>query len=351
MISLEDLKLKIAEMEAREGIEGYEKCISGKILQERVARSSTLTHLDYAKTLASGSPVGAEIDRYPGTGGPKYNNPWLGGPDAGFFQASVDDADSDPSNGYDYLIATARPLPGGSYHFYDYIQNYKDMECNEKYTDFYGVWTVSVAFPAGTVHEAFFDPVAVGTGAGADTTNGALKPTSFTVGGAAAGLAGLKWEGSTVTLTLSPYAALTGQAIDFIALDGTVALTLLADAATVDSAAGILSWTVATQPWSAGDQLMLRIRETGSVPIPPPTLHTTPPPTPPPTLEPTRAPTPTPKPTITPVPGVAAAMASLAPEPAVIAWAQRGPSPCRSIRRSWASGCSSTPQQTAATCR
>ena len=110
-------------------------------------------------------------------------------------------------------------------------------------------------------------------------------------------------------MTLSPYAALTGQAIDFISLYGSMALTLSANDAITDNTAGTFVWPVATQPWSAGDQLMLRIRETGSTPILPPTHE----PIPLPTL--TRAPTPT----ITPVPDAAGAQASLAPEPAVIA--------------------------------
>ena len=116
-------------------------------------------------------------------------------------------------------------------------------------------------------------------------------------------------------MTLSPYAALTGQAIDFISLHGSVTLTLSADAAIMDNIAGTLTWPVATQPWRAGDQLMLRIRETGSTPILPPTHEPTPLPTP--TRAPT--PTPTPTPTITPLPGAAEIAASLAPEPAVIA--------------------------------
>ncbi len=39
---------------------------------------------------------------------------------------------------------------------------------------------------------------------------------------------------------------------------------LPADSATVDSTAGTLSWSMTTQPWENGDQLMLRIREVGT---------------------------------------------------------------------------------------
>ena len=48
--------------------------------------------------------------------------------------------------------------------------------------------------------------------------------------------------------------------MDFIALDGSVPLSLKVADATVDSANDTLSWTVASQPWNDGDKLMLRIR-------------------------------------------------------------------------------------------
>ena len=55
--------------------------------------------------------------------------------------------------------------------------------------------------PDGVVHEAFFDPVAVGTAVGADAVNGVLQPKSFTVGGSSVALSSLKWQGSAVTPT------------------------------------------------------------------------------------------------------------------------------------------------------
>ena len=38
---------------------------------------------------------------------------------------------------------------------------------------------VTVTAPAGTVHEAFFDPVVIGSGVGADASNGVLEPKAF----------------------------------------------------------------------------------------------------------------------------------------------------------------------------
>ena len=92
-----------------------------------------------------------------------------------------------------------------------------------------------------------------------------LKPTAFTVGGVSTALQSLKWWGGSVTLELSPAASLTGHALDFIALDGSVAHSLDGGAAT--GSGGTLTWSVSAQPWQAGDQLMLRIRD-GSVTSP-----------------------------------------------------------------------------------
>ena len=49
--------------------------------------------------------------------------------------------------------------------------------------------------------------------------------------------------------------------MDFIALDGSVSLSLDVSDARVDGANQTLSWPVALQPWQSGDQLMLRVRE------------------------------------------------------------------------------------------
>ncbi|MCE2463434.1 MAG: cadherin repeat domain-containing protein [Dehalococcoidia bacterium] len=68
--------------------------------------------------------------------------------------------------------------------------------------------------------------------------------------------------------------ALTGYVLDFIALDGTVALSLDGGVDTVSG--GTLSRSVASQPWQAGDQLMLRIRKGSAAPTPKPTVNTAP---------------------------------------------------------------------------
>ena len=64
-----------------------------------------------------------------------------------------------------------------------------------------------------------------------------------------------------MVLSLDPYASLDGYTLDFIALDGSVSLSLRVEDATIDSVTGTYSWPVADQPWANGDKLMLRIRE------------------------------------------------------------------------------------------
>ena len=130
-------------------------------------------------------------------------------------------------------------------------------------------WTVTVNAPAGTLHEAFFDPVTDGTAVAADDSNGVLKPAAFTdANGASATLERIAWEpevgeSGTVKLQVNPPTGLTDQEVNFIALDGSVSLSLQVANATVDAANRTLSWAVGSQPWQSGDLLMLRIRRAG----------------------------------------------------------------------------------------
>ena len=120
---------------------------------------------------------------------------------------------------------------------------------------------LTVNAPEGTLHEAFFDPVSVGTSVKADGSNGVLKPTSFTVGGTATELTSLEWSSNQVVLTLGTHVSLSGYVLEMIALDGSVSLSLFADSGTADRTAGTYSWPMTSQPWEDGDKLMLRIRE------------------------------------------------------------------------------------------
>ena len=119
----------------------------------------------------------------------------------------------------------------------------------------------------GTLHEAFFDPVTVGSAVAADGANGVLKPALFAgANGATTTIERIAWEpGSgatgTVKVALSPHTGVASHAVDFIALDGSVSLSLNVADAAVDLASNTLSWPVVSQPWQNGDELMVRIRE------------------------------------------------------------------------------------------
>ena len=124
-----------------------------------------------------------------------------------------------------------------------------------------------VTAPDGTLHEAFFDPVMDGNAVAADSANGVLRPASFSgANGATTTIESIAWEPGTgatgtVKVALSPHTGIANHIVDFIALDGSVSLSLYVADATVDSVNSTLSWPVASQPWRSGDKLMLRIRE------------------------------------------------------------------------------------------
>ena len=143
---------------------------------------------------------------------------------------------------YPGYIKTARPLPAGEYRGYGMARPAEMVICNG-YVDVQRNTrevTITVTAPEGTLAEAFFDPVVDGDAVGATTTVGTIT-----------------YESDEVEADLTP--SVTNQHIlDFIALDGSVTLSLdVTDATTTD---GVLTWTVTPAPWSAGDKLMLRIR-------------------------------------------------------------------------------------------
>ena len=276
VVTLAAVKAEIAAqataLTAGAGIAGYEECLSQKLAYGLVRRTRRpYTPPEVAATLASGAAAGAEVHKYSHVfvGEPQYHHWWVSGPDAARFQAVILDADSDPANGYEAGVATARPLPAGSYRVHDHLQPYTLIPCNFKPDDEYVISAVQVTAPEGTVHEAFFDPVAIGAGVGADDANGALEPTAFTVGETAVSLQRLSWAGGQIQFELSASVALADHYLDVIALDGSVALRLSLDDATAAATASggqTWSWRGCAAPWAAGDQLMLRLRHRATAP-------------------------------------------------------------------------------------
>ena len=314
-ITLSSLKSKVADLEAeanKGGTAAYRECVEvsyrvENIFTEEARLRGPFPHVRLTGSIKSGLPAGTFVydmtDRYaPSTS--TVGLTWFKGPDADLVTDTNVDfrtwAGHQEYNRVTYTrrVITTRPLPAGTYTVNPGATWSGGMVCARypAIADSYRELTITVTAPASTLHEAFFDPVAIGTAVGADATNGVLKPAAFTVGGASATITSLEWESGTATMELSPSASLAGHAVDFIALDGSVSMTLSFDDAT--QSGGALTWSVASQPWNAGDLLMLRIRSANVI-ITPPTATPTPTPTAAPTATPTPTPTPTPEPTTT----------------------------------------------------
>ena len=168
---------------------------------------------------------------------------------------------------------TGRPLPQGTYRFYWAVQGPYYALCDglPELLRTRDEVIVTVTASEGTLHEAFFDPVTLASGVGADSSNGVLNPTAFSVGGTSTSITGLKWDSGSVVLSLSTHASLSAHKLDFIELDGSVSLSLPASSATEDTTARTLTWSITDQPWHHGEMLMLRISPLNIQPTPVPT--------------------------------------------------------------------------------
>ena len=138
-------------------------------------------------------------------------------------------------------VSTGRPLPAGEYRAFMRTRGPEGVMCDAPALVMQS-WEhiITVTAPEGTLSEAFYDPVADGGATAATTTVGTIR-----------------YETNTVKAALTP--TVTNHILDFIALDGSVTLSL--DVSDATEADGVLSWSVTDAPWSAGDQLMLRIRQ------------------------------------------------------------------------------------------
>ena len=285
-LTLEHLRSRVkavADMLAEgEGVEGYQECVAFKFAVERSLRAQeeaegkpytppTIEEGPFVSGLAAGTEIyntGALIGR-------GYSRHWYEGRDADLFRIAIveEGVDITPDyvrtrnavSGYEMSTRVKRPIPSGTYEVKEMGQTGKAIPCNfEADPDHAWTWTFTFASPAGTLHEAFFDPAAIGNGAGADKDNGVLKPTAFSLSdGSSASLRSVAWQPSAVEMRLEPRAPLAGYHADFIALDGSIALRLDFDDAseTGEGDTRALSWSVCVQPWQAGDLLMLRLSE------------------------------------------------------------------------------------------
>ena len=272
-IGLSALKTRIADIEAEANVGGtdeYRECVKFQHEVSRVyshqikTRGEPVSELAYS--IESGLPAGAviyeETNTAPSVGVFRPARYWFEGPDKDVVQtvglSNFYTKTNRPDRSfYTRQYLTTRPLPEGVYRFFpngvatDPLCPMENLHINQTRVDL----TVTSAAPR-MLHEAFFDPVAIGTAVGADGTNGVLDPASFTLNGSTTTISSLKYDAGTVTLTLSPADAdLGAYALDFIDTTGTTTLSLaFADATST-------SWSVASAPWAAGDQLMLRVFE------------------------------------------------------------------------------------------
>ena len=261
-LSLSGLRSRIDAMadllEDGEGIEGYAECVEHRFMYER--RPYTPHHVE--ERMDSGLPAGSVFASGGDSGGDEYTIDYFEGPHKRLFEKEIVDSNKDPNDGYRLESRNSRPLPRGIYELEYYGTHPDFLPCG--YNSLSSYWTIHVTAPAGTLHEAFFDPAAIGGGAGADKSNGVLKPTAFSLAdGTGVSLQSVAWRPSAVEMRLDPHTPLAGYHADFIALDGAVSLRLDFDEAseTGEGDSRGLSWNVCVQPWQAGDLLMLRISE------------------------------------------------------------------------------------------
>ena len=260
-VSLEAFKAEVArvqtKLDAGDGSLEYRNCVA---LTYRFNKEFGLTLKHHVLTgeLASGMPAGtvaAKDHHFLESSVRKYDDSEPA-PD-GYYESReglgwyVGEHAELMQHAYPMHIAITRPLPAGQYSAFEEWRDRDMVVCDGRPTAVEGMREIAltVVAPFGTLAEAFFDPVADGDAISATTTVGTIS-----------------WEDGEVSATLTIEA--TGQ-LDFIGLTGTTTLSLsVAEAATPTP--NTLSWPVATQPWSAGDQLMLRIRA-----VPPPAASVT----------------------------------------------------------------------------
>ena len=263
IVTLADLKARISALATRLSdnalIEGYKQCVGIELGRERILRGKERIVRNYTIPSAADPELSVLSSLLMNDGDTEYRRYATSGSDADYFRTVIVDDDDNPSQ-YTQERRAKRPLPKGSYEVSFRNQHPYYVPC-DLFPDNFPLAIVTVTAPGGTLHEAFFDPVNVGTAVKADATNGVLKPTSFTVGSTATELTSLEWSNNQLVLTLDPHVSLSGHVLEFIELDGTVSLSLNAAGATVDGMNGTLSWNLESQPWENGNKLMVRIRE------------------------------------------------------------------------------------------
>ena len=275
-MTLSKVKQILAWQDGAGRAEEYSSCVLGRLAHEKyysdweAYHGRTFTREIDESTMSSSSAAGYEINAFEGPSSERlYIRTQLTGDDTDLFETRIADDDASSLTGYDIQLVTARPLAKGNYRFEEQTQlgDYQACDYWPPYHIF--MWSVEVTAPTGTLHEAFFDPVALsGGGVGATGSSGMIDPDEFTVGSDDVEIDGLEWRSGSVVLELDDYVSLSGQALDFIELDGSIDTSLDIADATVNQTAATWTWSVASQPWQDGDLLMLRVRDSSATPPP-----------------------------------------------------------------------------------
>ena len=279
-VTVADIKRLVAWLNGGEGVVDYQECIQFTLASVRETRDFAAFWSQYASSITwpysleergwyyetlewesgQAAPTLIKQLKYKNYYERGYSRVWVDGEDAELAVAKTIDEDTDPTNGHVQSYEVIRPLPAGTYEIGTYVQSYLLTPCNAQDHRYNGkiVYTITVTSPAGTVHEAFFDPAGA-TSVGFDSASGSLKPSAFTANGTTSTITALRYENGNVVLELNPFNALTGLHLLFIEPHGSFGLSLTASSATADKAAGTLTWPLAEVPWEDGDQLLLRI--------------------------------------------------------------------------------------------
>ena len=104
---------------------------------------------------------------------------------------------------YPGVAYLGRPLPDGEYRVFwgGVLPEYLPCDALPQEEKKRHELVVTVTAPAGTLHEAFFDPVDLsGSRVGATGSSGVIDPDEFTVGGDDVEIDGLEWRSGSVVL-------------------------------------------------------------------------------------------------------------------------------------------------------
>ena len=224
-ISLSALKARIGELETEAnagGTDEYRACIEiyyrrHPFLSARLAQGRLGT-IGQVGPVMSGQPAGIFLREHwsyaygrtlDDDSEPNIGRHWFEGTDPGVvkYRAARFWLDEDGKARVMNQLVTARPLPAGDYQFfYNSLPPFvlvcgKSSPLEKNNNDY----RLSVTRSSDrTVHEAFFDPVDIGTAVGSDGANGVLEPSAFSLDGTTTTITSLKWEDGAVTMALSP---------------------------------------------------------------------------------------------------------------------------------------------------